>query len=155
LLQPSIDSRKQGFGQFSVLRRKSSGLAAFMLHSIFRSTANAFAAVPKRMNSTLSISHVDGIVIRNMISTNRNEMLLCPWSPVKIINFFRTLTSLKSIFLDVSSVTEEAILLIKRTFQPSLIRMKRKHGYLARKASRNGIKVLNRRITKGRTRLTV
>ncbi len=42
---------------------------------------------------------------------------------------------------------------IKRTFQPSLIKMKRKHGFLARKRSRHGMKILNQRLHKGRKRL--
>ncbi len=45
------------------------------------------------------------------------------------------------------------ILFIKRTFQPSLIRKRRKQGFLARAADRNGRKVLARRIAKGRRRL--
>lgn len=48
----------------------------------------------------------------------------------------------------------EGILFVKRTFQPSLIRMKRKHGFLARLRSRNGQKILERRREKGRTRLS-
>ena len=42
---------------------------------------------------------------------------------------------------------------IKRTFQPSLIRRKRKHGFLARNSTRNGRKILNRRRLKGRRAL--
>ena len=42
------------------------------------------------------------------------------------------------------------IFLIKRTFQPSLIRRKRKHGFLARVKSKTGIKILHRRWRKKR-----
>lgn len=47
------------------------------------------------------------------------------------------------------------ILMIKRTFQPSIIKRKRVHGYLARKATKDGRQVLKRRVMKKRTRLTV
>eukprot|EP01035_Chromulina_nebulosa_P022456 gene22456-29078_t len=43
---------------------------------------------------------------------------------------------------------------IKRTFQPSLIRRKRKHGFLVRNSTRKGRKILNRRRLKGRTALS-
>jgi large subunit ribosomal protein L34 len=59
-----------------------------------------------------------------------------------------------SVTMSLESLLGEAILLLKRTFQPSLIRMKRKHGFLARLNDRNGRKILKRRREKGRSRLT-
>lgn len=47
----------------------------------------------------------------------------------------------------------EGILFVKRTFQPSLLRRKRKHGFLARAATRHGRDILNRRRAKGRKSL--
>ena len=43
--------------------------------------------------------------------------------------------------------------LIKRTFQPSIIRKRRKHGFLERTRTVGGRRVLNRRRHKGRARL--
>jgi large subunit ribosomal protein L34 len=47
----------------------------------------------------------------------------------------------------------DGILFLKRTFQPSLIRRKRKHGFLARAETKDGRKILNNRRRKGRKNL--
>eukprot|EP01113_Clastostelium_recurvatum_P041013 TRINITY_DN6455_c0_g1_i5.p1 TRINITY_DN6455_c0_g1~~TRINITY_DN6455_c0_g1_i5.p1 ORF type:complete len:247 (+),score=45.74 TRINITY_DN6455_c0_g1_i5:649-1389(+) len=47
------------------------------------------------------------------------------------------------------------LLAIKRTYQPSVVKRKRTHGFLVRLRSRNGRKVILRRLQKGRHNLAV
>jgi large subunit ribosomal protein L34 len=80
-----------------------------------------------------------------LINTNMQEI-----SPRFLKNSSKVLNR---VGLMLENLLGEVIWNVKRTFQPSLIRRKRKHGFLARTRTKDGRTILNRRRRAGRTKL--
>ena len=83
---------------------------------------------------------------------------ICPTfnnnSTITIATIDTSFTSIGHKLVDtVQSLFDLSTWLIKRTFQPSIIRKRRKHGFRRRKESVGGNRVLKRRLAKGRMRL--
>lgn len=83
---------------------------------------------------------------RSLTMTPPVSFIPAPAAPVS--------TSISTIASSIMSELSLALWLLKRTFQPSLLRRKRKHGFLSRLHDRNGRKTLNRRLEKGRRQLS-
>ncbi|CAI5712964.1 hypothetical protein KXD40_009024 [Peronospora effusa] len=62
---------------------------------------------------------------------------------------------IKELECPTNSLNGEPLQAIKRTYQPSVLRRKRKHGFRTRRVSISGRKVLKRRFNKGRWRMSL
>lgn len=100
-------------------------------------------------NASLKLSPLNVLLLINSASKDIGTVAITayyegPHTNSSIIEGM--LDSLQSL-LDISTW------LIKRTFQPSIVRKRRKHGFLRRQESVGGRRVLKRRKAKGRMRL--
>jgi len=85
----------------------------------------------------------DGLLsLRNAILPQSNQV-----GAITIATNTSMICNLQSLLRDLSTW------FIKRTFQPSIVRKRRKHGFLRRQESVGGRRVLKRRAAKGRIRL--
>eukprot|EP00978_Attheya_sp_CCMP212_P007156 scaffold16648_cov50-Attheya_sp.AAC.4 len=122
-----------------------------MLSSIVSGRSRMMVRVAKQGHGTYWVQR--GVVERNVAAAvhRRNYALLCvePLTlhpPVPV-----TATSVVSGMSE--WLRDKVTWLIKRTFQPSIIRKRRKHGFMERQKTVGGRKVLKRRMLKGRARL--
>lgn len=74
-----------------------------------------------------------------------------PMTQVQINDVLPTLADLEC----PAESLNEPLQAVKRTYQPSVLRRKRKHGFRTRRVSISGRKVLKRRFNKGRWRMSL
>jgi large subunit ribosomal protein L34 len=121
--------------------------AAF-LHSRVVGAGDAPGALLLRLASRTCLPRNDPISFSSSSTMNLMARAAIPESSALIqsgYNRFRCAVA--------SLLPSLAVWLIKRTFQPSIIRKKRKTGFLVRQRTVGGRRTLNRRAHKGRWRL--
>ena len=127
--------------------RKLSSCGATMLPSTFSPLLNLSGAYGNFISKSIgAIRAPEGTLICSIINNHLPKT-------IDSLNHQIGQRSVRTIFEDLSELVGTGILFVKRTFQPSILRRKRKHGFLARAATRHGRDILNRRRAKGRTAL--
>ena len=114
--------------------RKMNTVSAGQFNSFTPCTSNSWTAIRFAKFDPL-------LPLRNLLHQNNQVGAITIATNTSIVG------SLQSLLRDLSTW------LIKRTFQPSIIRKRRKHGFLRRQESVGGRRVLKRRAAKGRIRL--
>ena len=115
--------------------RKMNTVSAGQLNLFTPYTPNSWSAIRFAKFDPLLLS------LRNLLPQNNQVGAITIATNTSIVGI------LQSLLRDLSTW------LIKRTFQPSIIRKRRKHGFLRRQESVGGRRVLKRRAAKGRIRL--
>jgi large subunit ribosomal protein L34 len=150
--------------------QRSQVVGAITTRSASSACASASASSSLRSRTTTMASYGKKITSSSQVASRRSMSTLGlapPSAPLlqmhAVVHAASTLLVSKArqaaaqCSLQISSASEtvltQAIWLIKRTFQPSIIRKKRKMGFLVRQRTVGGRRTLNRRAAKGRKRL--
>ncbi|GKY99800.1 hypothetical protein MPSEU_000933800 [Mayamaea pseudoterrestris] len=118
---------------------------------IMRSVAQNTSLASLAMRSQTFVSQSMFKNRRIMIATNNSVTFGFPF--LNMIPCQATATSSLASIKLLPSLFDITVWWIKRTFQPSIIRKKRKTGFLVRQRTVGGRRTLNRRRHKGRMRL--
>ena len=101
--------------------------------------------------SSCSSSATMGAMTAKLVGNRVASMNLLPEAAMRGMQRWASFQN--SVMGTLESMLGEVVWNIKRTFQPSLLRRKRKHGFLHRVRTRHGRAILARRRRAGKTRL--
>ncbi|POM81112.1 Ribosomal protein L34, variant [Phytophthora palmivora] len=126
------------------MRPGASGVRALSSISSFSATSSSASHPAVLMMTT---NHMNALVQNPLIfETGINR--------VQIDDFLPQINQIGELECPTESLNEP-LQAIKRTYQPSVLRRKRKHGFRTRRVSISGRKVLKRRFNKGRWRMSL
>uniref|UniRef100_A0A6V0YSX1 Uncharacterized protein n=1 Tax=Skeletonema marinoi TaxID=267567 RepID=A0A6V0YSX1_9STRA len=124
------------------LLNQAAAKAARQMSTASAGQLNCFGPYTSNSWSAMRFAKFDPLLsLKNLMPQNNQVGAITIATNTSIVG------SLQSLLRDLSTW------LIKRTFQPSIVRKRRKHGFLRRQESVGGRRVLKRRAAKGRIRL--